>query len=93
MIKCSKIDGAIAVEVSGRATEVAADFCEVIAAVYRTLHPRARDAFKTTIIIAVAHKDSPMWNLEPEGVQVVEAESMLIDLSEAKRQAKEKEDT
>ncbi len=91
MIKCSRIDGVITVEVSGRATEVAADFCEAIAAVYRTLHPGARDVFKAAIIIAVAHRDSPMWRLDGS-YNVQEAEIMTFDLSEAKRQAKKKED-
>lgn len=92
MIKCSRIDGVITAEVSGRTTEVAADFCAVIAAVYRSLHPGVRDLFKVAIILAVAHNDSSMWSLDPGEVRVVEGESMAIDLSEAKRQAKEKED-
>lgn len=87
MIKCSRIDGTATVAVSGGVTEVAADFCEIIRVIYRTLQPGVRDVFKAAIIIAVAHKDSPMWNLEPDGVQVVKAESMFIDLSEVKRQA------
>lgn len=92
MIKCSRIDGVITAEVSGRTTEVASDFCEVIAAVYRALQPGVRDLFKASVMIAVTHGGSPMWKLDgPYNVQ--EAESVTIDLSEAKRQAKKKEDT
>ena len=91
MIKCSRIDGTATVAVSGGVTEVAADFCEIIRVIYRTLQPGVRDVFKAAIIIAVAHKDSPMWRLNTGDVRVVE--SVTIALSEAKRQARKKEDT
>ena len=91
MIKCGRIDGTTTAAVGGRITEITEDFCETIAAVYRTLHPGVRDLFKSAIILAVAHEESPMWRLNTGDVRVVE--SVTIALSEAKRQARKKEDT
>lgn len=89
MIKCSRVDGETVIEVEGRVTAVAADLCEIIAAVYRALQPGVRSVFKAAIVIAVAAKNTPMWELDPESVK--SAECVVVDLTTAKRQAEKME--
>ena len=63
MIKCFRDENKTAIEVDGAAHKIAADFCEIVSAVYRATPAAGRELFKAVVLIAVTHKDSPMWDL------------------------------
>lgn len=70
MIKCSRDGNETAIEVNGSAQVVAADCCEIISAIYRAAPSPAREVFKASVLLAVTHKDSPMWSLNSRGNSV-----------------------
>lgn len=65
MIKCFRGDRETIVEVNGPAHKVAADCCEVICAIYFEIPVEIRLLFKECVLLAVNHKDSPMWQSPP----------------------------
>ena len=67
MIKCSRDGNETAIEVKGSAQVVAADCCEIISAIYQAAPYPAREMFKASVLLAVTHKDSPMWSLNRRG--------------------------
>lgn len=86
MIKCMRDGKKTIVSASGETTHVAADCCEVIHAIYFELPAEARLLFKESVLLAVNHKDSPMWQSPPPASErvVVRAEG-----EELLRQAKD----
>mgnify|MGYP006964266149 CR=1 FL=1 len=67
MIKCFRDGGETIIEADGPAMQVAADCCEIIAAIYREAPFPAREVFKKAVLLAATHEDSPMWSLEKRG--------------------------
>lgn len=70
MIKCFRDKSETMIEVAGAAHVVAADCCEIISAIYREAPSPAREVFKSAVLLAVTHKDSPMWSLDSRGNSV-----------------------
>lgn len=65
MINCVRDDEKTVVSASGAAPQVAADCCEVIRAIYFEIPVEIRPLFKACVLLAVNHKDSPMWQSPP----------------------------
>lgn len=65
MINCMRDDKKTVVSASGAAPQVAADCCEVIRAIYFEIPAEMRPLFKKCVLLAVNHKDSPMWQSPP----------------------------
>ena len=65
MINCMRDDKKTVVSASGHASQVAADCCEVIRAIYFEIPVEMRPLFKECVLLAVNHKDSPMWQSPP----------------------------
>ena len=65
MINCIRDDKTTVVSATGHASQVAADCCEVIRAIYFELPVKMRPLFKECVLLAVNHKDSPMWQSPP----------------------------
>lgn len=65
MINCMRDDKKTVVSASGAAPQVAADCCEVIRAIYFEIPVEMRPLFKECVLLAVNHKDSPMWQSPP----------------------------
>ena len=65
MINCVRDDKKTVVSASGGAPQVAADCCEVIRAIYFEIPVEMRPLFKECVLLAVNHKDSPMWQSPP----------------------------
>lgn len=65
MINCMRDDKKTVVSASGSAPHVAADCCEVIRAIYFEIPVEMRPLFKSCVLLAVNHKDSPMWQSPP----------------------------
>lgn len=65
MINCVRDDKKTVVSASGDAPQVAADCCEVIRAIYFEIPVEVRPLFKECVLLAVNHKDSPMWQSPP----------------------------
>ncbi len=65
MINCVRDDKKTVVSASGGAPQVAADCCEVIRAIYFEIPVETRPLFKECVLLAVNHKDSPMWQSPP----------------------------
>ena len=82
MIKCERNSGTATIEAWGSAMTLAADCCEIISAIYVSAPPRVRQAFKASVLLAVNHKDSPMWSNERKFDGVFGC----VDLGELKRQ-------
>lgn len=86
MINCMRDGGKTVVRAYGDAAQIAADCCEVIRAIYFEVSAEARPLFKECVLLAVNHKDSPMWQSPPPASErvVVRAEG-----EELLRQAKD----
>ena len=83
MIKCERNSkGKTIIEAQGDAMTVAADCCEIISAIYANLPPHVRQEFKTSVLLAVNHKDSPMWSTERK----FDGVASCVDITELKRQ-------
>lgn len=83
MIKCDRNSkGETTLEARGDAMTLAADCCEIISAIYTSAPPRIRQAFKNCVLLAVNHKDTPMWDAERK----MDGVSSCVDLEELKRQ-------
>ena len=83
MIKCERNSkGETSIEAQGDAMTVAADCCEIISAIYANLPPHVRQAFKISVLLAVNHKDSPMWSTERK----FDGVAGCVDITELKRQ-------
>ena len=83
MIKCEiNRKGENSIEAQGCAMTVAADCCEIISAIYAYLPPHVRQVFKTSVLLAVNHKDSPMWSTERK----FDGVAGCVDIGELKRQ-------
>lgn len=83
MIKCEiNSKGETSIEAQGDAMTVAAYCCEIISAIYANLPPHVRQAFKTSVLLAVNHKDSPMWSTERK----FDGVASCVDITELKRQ-------
>lgn len=83
MIKCERNDdGATNIEARGSVMTLAADCCEIISAIYATVSPNLRQAFKASVLLAVNHKDSPMWSTERK----FDGVAGCVDIGELKRQ-------
>lgn len=83
MIKCERNSkGETSIEAKGDAMTVAADCCEIISAIYANLPPHFRQAFKTSVLLDVNHKDSPMWSTERK----FDGVASCVDIEELKRQ-------
>ena len=82
MIKCERNDKTTTIEARGSAMTLAADCCEIISAIYANLPPHFRQVFKTSVLLAVNHKDSPMWSTERE----FDGVASFVDITELKRQ-------
>lgn len=83
MIKCERNSkGKTVLEAQGDAMTLAADCCEIIAAIYTSAPPRIRQVFKSCILVAINHKDSPTWSTERK----CDGVSSCVDLEELKRQ-------
>ena len=83
MIKCERNSkGKTVIEAQGDAMTLAADCCEIISAIYVNLPPHVRQAFKTSVLLAVNHKDSPMWSTERK----FDGVAGCVDITELKRQ-------
>ena len=65
MINCMRDDKKTVVSASGAPPQVAADLCEVIRAIYFEIPVEMRPLFKECVLLAVNHKDSPMWQSPP----------------------------
>lgn len=65
MINCVRDDKKTVVSASGDAPQVAADCCKVIRAIYFEIPVEVRPLFKECVLLAVNHKDSPMWQSPP----------------------------
>ena len=83
MIKCERNSkGETILEAQGDAMTLAADCCEIISAIYTSAPPRIRQEFKSCILVAINHKDSPTWAAERK----MDGVSSCVDLGELKRQ-------
>lgn len=82
MIRCERNDGTTTIEARGSAMTLAADCCEIISAIYATVPPNLRQAFKASVLLAVNHKDSPMWSTERK----FDGVAGCVDIGELKRQ-------
>lgn len=83
MIKCERNSkGKTVIEAQGDAMTLAADCCEIISAIYAAVLPDLRQMFKASVILAVNHKDSPMWSTERKSIGV----ASCVDIEELKRQ-------
>ena len=83
MIKCERTkNGETVLEAQGDVMTLAADCCEIISAIYANLPPHVRQAFKTSVLLAVNHKDSPMWSTERK----FDGVASCVDITELKRQ-------
>ena len=83
MIKCERNSkGETSIEAQGDAMTLAADCCEIISAIYTSAPPRIRQAFKSYILVAINHKDSPTWSTERK----FDGEAGCVDITELKRQ-------
>ena len=82
MIKCERNNGTTTIEARGSAMTLAADCCEIISAIYASVPPNLRQAFKASVLLAVNHKDSPMWSNERK----FDGVSGCVDIGELKRQ-------
>lgn len=71
MINCVRDDKKTVVSASGNAPQVAADCCEVIRAIYFEIPVEMRTVFKECVLLAVNHKDSPMWQSPPPSSELV----------------------
>lgn len=65
MISCMRDGQNTVVSASGHASQIAADCCEVIRAIYFEIPVEMRPLFKECVLLAVNHKDSPMWQSSP----------------------------
>lgn len=65
MINCMRDGEKTIVSASGEVAQVAADCCEVIRQIYFELPTKVRPLFKECVLLAVNHKDSPMWQSPP----------------------------
>ena len=74
--------GETIIEAQGNVMTLAVDCCKIISAIYTSAHPRIRQAIKSCILVAINHKDSPMWAAERK----MDGVSSCIDLGEMKRQ-------
>lgn len=89
MIKCFRDKSkTMFIEVEGAAHVVAADCCEIISAIYREAPSPAREVFKSAVLLAVTHKDSPMWSLNSRGnsVAVRSVDGELEQIAELRRE-------
>lgn len=86
MINCVRDDKNTVVSASGSAPQVAADCCEVIRAIYFEIPVEMRPLFKECVLLAVNHKDSPMWQSPPPSSERVVIRS---ECKEFLKQAKE----
>ncbi len=86
MIKCSRANGDMNIELEGSMMDIIIDLCEIIAGAYRELPPEKRWLFREAIKHIVTHEKSPIWELKPENVRVTD--KIVIDMSEARRQVK-----
>lgn len=83
MIKCDRTkNGETVLEAQGNAMTLAVDCCEIISAIYTSAPPRIRQAFKSCILVAINHKDSPMWSTERK----FDGVAGCVDITELKRQ-------
>lgn len=83
MIKCDRTkNGETVLEAQGDAMTLAVDCCEIISAIYTSAPPRIRQAFKSCILVAINHKDSPMWSTERK----FDGVAGCVDITELKRQ-------
>lgn len=82
MIKCERNDGTTTVEARGSAMTLAADCCEIISAIYASAPPTLRRVFKESVLLAVNHKNSPMWSTERK----FDGVAGCVDIGELKRQ-------
>ena len=82
MIKCERNNETTTIEARGSAMTLAADCCEIISAIYVSAPPRVRQAFKASVLLAVNHKDSPMWSNERK----FDGATSCVDIGELKRQ-------
>ena len=82
MIKCERNDETTTIEARGSVMTLAADCCEIISAIYATVSPNLRQAFKVSVLLAVNHKDSPMWSTERK----FDGVAGCVDIGELKRQ-------
>lgn len=82
MIKCERNYGTTTIEARGSAMTQAADCCEIISAIYASAPPDLRRVFKESVLMAVNHKDSPMWSTE----QKFDGVASCVDIGELKRQ-------
>lgn len=93
MIKRFRDNGETIIEVNGAAHKVAADCCEIIAAIYREAPFPAREVFKKAVLLAATHEDSPMWSLDRRGDTVTfstaggELERQMAELRRKRRDA------
>lgn len=71
MISCMRDGEKTIVSASGGTTRIAVDCCEVIRAIYFELPAEVRPLFKEYILLAVNHKDSPMWQSPPPALDRV----------------------
>lgn len=65
MINCVRDGKKTVVSASGSALQVATDCCEVIRTIYFEIPVEMRPLFKEYVLLAVNHKDSPMWQSPP----------------------------
>ena len=86
MINCVRDDEKTVVSASGDASQVAADCCEVIRAIYFEIPAEVRPLFKECVLLAVNHKDSPMWQSPPPASERV---AVRAEGGELLRQAKD----
>ena len=82
MIKGERNDKTTTIEARGSVMTLAADCCEIISAIYATVSPNLRQAFKVSVLLAVNHKDSPMWSTERK----FDGVAGCVDIGELKRQ-------
>ncbi len=83
MIKCERNSkGETVLEAQGDAMTLAADCCEIISAIYTSAPPRIRQVFKSCILVAINHKDSPTWEAERK----LDGVAGCVDIEELKRQ-------
>ena len=83
MIKCERNSmGETVIEAQGSAITMAADCCEIISAIYAGMPPHVSEAFKASVLLAVNHKDSPMWSTDRK----YDGVASCVDIGELKRQ-------
>ena len=71
MINCMRDDKKTVVSAAGDAPQVAADCCEIIRAIFFEIPAEMRPLFKECVLLAVNHKDSPMWQSPPSSSERV----------------------